>query len=88
MFIISNPKYVILIFTNLICVYDNIKTMSPEIIPEPITDAHLEPVPTVRKHLFLSLPFCGGKSHPCVMHGSLVFHARTPTGLGNSLDPG
>lgn len=34
--------------------------------------------------LFLSLPFCVGKSHPCVIHASLVCCARTRIGLGNS----
>lgn len=56
----------------------------PGIIPEPIPDAGLEPVPTVRKHPLPLSSFCGGNSCLCIMHVRLVCCASTPIGLCSS----
>lgn len=65
------------IFTNLVCVYGNIKTIPPGNSPEPITDAWLEPVPTVREHSLPVSSFHGGSPFLCIMHqtGVLCKHS-------------
>lgn len=59
------------IFANLICVYGNIKTGPPGISPEPIPDACLGPVPTVRKHPLPLSSFHGGDQRLCIMRLAL-----------------
>lgn len=72
------------IFANLACVYSNIKTVPPGISPEPIPDAWLGPVPTVRKHPLPLSSFHGGDQRLCIMHLALGSCVNVPVGLCNA----
>lgn len=72
------------IFANLVCVYGNIKTVPPGISPEPIPDACLGAVPTVRKHPLPLSSFHGGDQLLCIMNLVLGSCVSAPVGLCNT----